>query len=161
MTKIPPFKPHQPLIDMIMECKPVQNLTEEEVKETLRLEELYDLLKDDNRSEHFAVTVWQDDQRLEDCSDEDKFKAMLLDTDCRKTILTSKRCIYCFGGSTYRWRKIARNSVLTTTKSVTVEAEYGGRYLGTGWVIAPNIVTLRKFIKEIKIKDHGKAVENI
>ena len=64
----------------------------------------------------------------------------------RGTILTSKRCRYCFGQTQYYWRKVAGRCVIITTASVMENAEYGGRYFGRGWKLAPNIITLRRWI---------------
>ncbi len=130
----------------IFEEAPVMHLTEEEVLQTLRLIQLHVLLLDEKRSTHFSVTVYQDDQRLTNCSNDDKFLALLLDADVRGLLLTSKRCRYSFGGTQYSWRKVAARCSLITTASMTMNAEYGGRYLGRGWKVAPHIQTLRRWI---------------
>lgn len=149
---IAPFNPQnaevRANVQRIMEAAPVQNLTENEVLQTLRLVQLERVLRDDERISRFAVTVYQDDQRLMASTDEDKFLALLLDADCRKTLLMTKRCRYCFGQTTYHWRKVAGECSLVATSSNMVEAERGGRYYGRGWVLAPHIVTLRKWIEE-------------
>ncbi len=152
MKTIEPFNPQSEEVRQkvfhILEQAPVKNLTETEVTETLHLLHLERQLTDGSRTSRFAVTVYQDDQRLAGASTDDKFLALLLDADCRRTILTSKRCRYCFGQSTYFWQKVARQGVLTVTKSEMMEADFGGRFLGKGWVLAPHIVTLRKWIVE-------------
>lgn len=149
---IPPFNPDAPevksCVEHIMKCKPVQNLTEDEVLQTLRLLQLHSLLIDKQRSTHFSVTVYQDDHRLQSCSDEDKFMALLLDAEVRGLILMTKRLIYCFGGTHYRWRNVVKRLSIVTTSSMTMNGDYGGKYLGRGWVLAPNIKTLRRWIVE-------------
>lgn len=152
MKTIEPFNPQSEEVRQrvfhILEQAPVKNLTEKEVTETLHLMHLERQLTDENRTSRFAVTVYQDDQRLAGASTEDKFLALLLDADCRRTVLTSKRCRYCLGQSCYFWQKVARQCVLTITKSEMMEAEFGGFFLGRGWKLAPHIVTLRKWIVE-------------
>lgn len=154
-NKIPTFDPNSTEIELlvadIMKAQPVAHLRDEEVFQTIRLMQLEQALTDEERTSHFAVTVYQDDRRLEGLTDDDKFLALLLDADCRGTILTSKRCVYCFGGKTYYWRKVAGRCEIIDTKSATLEGEYGGRYLGRGWVIAPYIQRLRKWMKENNI----------
>lgn len=149
---IPPFDPKNELIQenvkYIMETAPVMHLTEDEVLQTLRLLQLHVLLLDENRSTHFSVTVYQDDYRLQTSSPEDKFMALLLDADVRGLILTTKRCRYCFGQSQYYWLKIAKKCSIIDTSSRMIDGDYGGRYYGKGWVIAPNIRTLRRWIVE-------------
>ena len=137
-----------PIINKVVDAKPVAHLEYDEIVQTIRLMQLEQALTDEERTSHFAVTVYQDDQRLEGLTDDDKFLALLLDADCRGTILTSKRCAYCFGGKAYYWRKVAGRCEIIDTKSATLEGEYGGRYLGRGWVIAPYIQRLRKWMKE-------------
>ena len=142
---IPPFDPQseevRANVARIMEAAPVQNLTEDEVLQTLRLLQLHEA-----RTQHHSVTIYQDDVRLQTASADDRFLALLLDADVRGTILTSKRCRYCFGQTQYYWRKVAGRCVLITTASVMENAEYGGRYFGRGWKLAPNIITLRCWI---------------
>lgn len=147
---IPPFQPQseevRANVARIMEAAPVQHLTEDEVLQTLRLLQLHSLLLDEARTQHHSVTVYQDDVRLQTASADDRFLALLLDADVRGTILTSKRCRYCFGQTQYYWRKTAGRCVLITTASVMENADYGGRYFGRGWKLAPNIITLRRWI---------------
>jgi hypothetical protein len=149
---IPAFNPDanevQFLVAQIMMAPPVMHLRPEEVKQTIRLLQLEDALADSQRTSHYSVTVYQDDCRLQHLTDDDKFLALLLDADCRQTILTSKRCHYCFGGTPYHWQKVARRCELIETKSATMEATYGGRFLGRGWALTPYIQRLRKWMKE-------------
>ena len=149
---IPPFNPQskevQDNVKRIMDAEPVKHMTEEEVLQTLRLLQLHVALLDENRTTHFSVSVYQEDNRLQSCSPEDKFMALLLDADVRGVILTTKRCRYCFGQTQYYWLKIAKKSSLITTSSVIAEGDYGGRFYGKGWVVAPNIKTLRRWIVE-------------
>ncbi len=150
---IPPFNPDSENIKAnvahIMNVAPVKNLTEQEVLETLRMIQLHTLLLDQERISRFSVTVYQDDQRLLNCSGEDKFMAMLLDADSRQTVLTTKRCRYCFGQKPHYWYKIAHKSNLVDTKSIMLYGSGGGgKYFGKGWVIAANIKTLRRWIVE-------------
>ena len=147
MTQIQPFNPEDPEIQSnvayIMMAAPVMNLTEAEVLTTLRLLQLHVLLKDgDSR---YSVCVHRNDQRLALCDDNDRFLAMLLDCDLRDVLLGTKRCRSCFGGTVYHWRRIARKCPVTDTASAV--SEYGDQgYYGRGWVIAPHICTLRKWI---------------
>lgn len=149
---IPPFNPQskevQDNVKRIMDAEPVMHLTEEEVLQTLRLLQLHVALFDENRATHFSVSVYQEDHRLQSCSPEDKFMALLLDADVRGVIFTTKRCRYCFGQTQYYWLKIARKSSLITTSSVMAEGDYGDRFYGKGWVVSPNIKTLRRWIVE-------------
>ncbi len=126
---------------------PVKNLTEQEVLQTLRLIQLQNLMADPQRTSHFSVTVYQDDHRFTDLPPLDRFLALLLDAECRDLLLTSKRCRYTFGGSQYTWRKVASGCVIIESASMITYADYGGRYLGRGWRVAPNIRTLRKWIE--------------
>jgi len=150
MNKIKTFDPFDKdvlvLVNSIILQHPVAHLRQEEVLQTLRLIQLQYALNDDQRTSHFAVTIYQDDKRLADLPDDDKFLALLLDADCRNVFLTSKRCRYCFGGTQYYWRKVAKRCELIELKSATMEGEYGGRYLGRGYVITPYIKRLRKWM---------------
>ena len=152
MNVIPTFDPNSldvlALVDIIQQAHPVAHLRDEEIKQTLRLIQLEQALKDEKRTSRFAVTVYQDDKRLEGLSDDDKFLALLLDADCRNTILMSKRCRYCFGGTIHTWRKAAGRCELIEARSATVAGDYGGQYLGRGWVITPYIKTLKNWIIE-------------
>ncbi len=152
MKTIPPFDPNsdetKANVARIMEEAPLQHLTEEEVLQTLRLLQLHVLLRDEQRTTHFSVTVYQDDQRLINSSPDDRFLALLLDADVRGILLTSKRCRYSFGGTQYSWRKVASRCCIITTASMTMYGDYGGKYLGRGWKLAPHIQTLRRWIIE-------------
>lgn len=130
----------------VLVLAPVKNLTEQEAIWTLRLIDMERQLTDEKRISRHAVTVWQDDSRLLEASADDKFLALLLDADCRQVLLNSKRCHYCFGHPQYYWLQVAKRCPIIVTKSATLEGEYGGRFLGRGWVIAPHIQTLRKWI---------------
>lgn len=146
MIQIQPFNPEDPEIQSnvayILMAAPIRNLTEQEVQTTLRLLQLHVLLQGDYRGE---VVVHRNDARLELCDDSDRFLAMLLDCDLRDVLLGTKRCRSCFGGTVYHWRRIARKCPITDTASAL--SEYGdGGYYGRGWVIAPHICTLRKWI---------------
>lgn len=149
---IPAFDPYSQeivaMVNAIRHLEPVAHLRYEEVVQTLRLIQLEQALKDEKRTSHFSVTIYQADKRLGNLSDDDKFLALLLDADCRNSILTSKRCRYCFGGTAYSWRKVAGRCELIEARSATVEGEYGGRYLGRGWCITPYIKTLKGWMEE-------------
>lgn len=146
MIQIQPFNPEDPEIQSnvayIMMRAPVKNLTEAEVLTTLRLLQLHVLLKDgDSR---YSVCVHRNDRRLELCDDSDRFLALLVDCDGREVILGTKRCRSCFGGTVYHWRRIAHQCPVTDTASAVSECSSG--YYGRGWIIAPHIQTLRKWI---------------
>lgn len=130
------------------EHAPVKNLTDEEIRQTWRLLQLKAYLVDVNRPEHQSVSIWQNDKRLEGFSDDDRFLALLLDADVRNILLMSKRCCYCFGKSPYLWQKVARRCPLTTTKAGMMDGDHGGQYYGKGWVIAPHIKKLAKWMIE-------------
>lgn len=150
MTQIPPFNPEDPEIQSnvayILMTAPVKNLTEEEVKATIRLLQLQYYLRVPNRNGYVrdVVVVHRNDPRLELCDDNDRFLAMLIDCDLRDVLLGTKRCRSCFGGTVYHWRKIARKCPVTDTASALSECSSG--YYGRGWIIAPHICTLRKWI---------------
>ena len=132
------------MVAAIIEEHPVKNLTEEEVQTTLRLFELQMLLGN-KQFESRPVDIWKNDARLVNVSDEDKFLAMLLEYDQQDLILCSGNCIYRFGGTKYHWRKIGRTCPITTTASALSESGDGG-YYGKGWIIAPHIKTLMKWM---------------
>lgn len=150
MTQIQPFMLWDPEILSNMEYikmkAPIKNLTDEEVLLTLRLLQLQALLKQPNRNGYVrdVVVIHQYDPRLELLDDKEKFLAMLIDCDLRDVLLTSKRCRRLFGGTVYHWRKIGRTCPITETASAISEC-YSG-YFGRGWVIAPHIRNLRKWI---------------
>lgn len=150
MTQIQPFNPEDPEIQSnvayILMLAPIKNLTEDEVKATIRLLQLQYHLRVPNRNGYVrdVVVVHRNDPRLELCDDNDRFLAMLIDCDLRDVLLGTKRCRSCFGGSVYHWRKIARKCPVTDTASAISDCSSG--YYGRGWVIAPHICTLRKWI---------------
>ena len=154
MNKIKPFDPEDQLIrsnvDYILACKPVSNLTEQEVLATLRLLQLHVQLTDKSND----VYVRANDPRLEDLDDSDRFLAMLINCEQRDVLLGTKRCMKLFGGTAYHWRKIAHQCPIVSTASALSEESYG--YYGRGWLIAPHIVRLIRWIlaksdnKEIK-----------
>ena len=148
MTQIQPFNPEDPDVQAnvarIMEQAPVRNLTEAEVLATLRLLQLHVLLKDGDSP--YSVCVHRNDRRLELCDDSDRFLALLIDCDVREVILGTKRCRSCFGGTVYHWRRIAHKCPVTDTASALSECSSG--YYGRGWIIAPHICTLRRWIIE-------------
>jgi len=152
MTQIQPFNPEDPEIQSnvayILMAAPVKNLTEQEVLTTLRLLQLQVLLRQPNYNCYWTdiVVVHRNDPRLELCDDSDRFLAMLIDCDLRDVLLCTKRCRMLFGGTTYHWRKIGRTMPITDTASALSECSSG--YYGRGWVIAPHICTLRKWIIE-------------
>lgn len=126
----------------ILEHAPVMNLTLREVISTLRLIRLQASLAD---RQYQDIYVHNQDVRLQYCDDTDKFLALLLECDQRDHLLGTKRCRLRFGGSPYHWRKIAKECEIVTTASAL--SEYGdGGYYGRGWTLAPNIVSLRKWI---------------
>lgn len=146
MTQIRPFNPEDPDVQAnvarIMMQAPVRNLTEAEVLATLRLLQLTVLLSNDY--DRYTVCIHRNDKRLELCDDCDRFLALLIDCDGREVILGTKRCRSCFGGTVYHWRKIARKCPITDTASAVSDCSSG--YYGRGWIIAPHIQTLRRWI---------------
>lgn len=124
----------------ILEHAPVLNLTLREVISTLRLIRLQASLAD---RQYQDIYVHNNDRRLQYCDDTDRFLALLLECDQRNLLLGTKRCRLRFGGSPYHWRKIAHDCEIVTVESSISE---DGGYYGRGWALAPNIVTLRKWI---------------
>ncbi len=124
----------------ILEHAPVLNLTLREVISTLRLIRLHASLAD---RQYGDVYVHNNDVRLQYCDDTDKFLALLLECEQRDQLLGTKRCRMRFGGTPYHWRKVAKDCEIVTTESSVSE---DGGYYGRGWVLAPNIATLRKWI---------------
>lgn len=153
MIQIQPFNAQDPEILSNMEYikmkAPIKNLTDDEVLLTLRLLQLQVLLRVPNRNGwcRDVVVVHRHDPRLELLDDNDRFLAMLIDCDLRDVLLTSKRCRMLFGGTVYHWRKIGRTCPITDVASALSEFGDGG-YYGRGWVIAPHIRNLRKWIIE-------------
>ena len=124
----------------ILANAPVINLTEDEVISTLRLVRLHAFLAD---RQHQDVYVHNQDERLQLCDDIDRFLALLLECEQRDQILGTKRCRLRFGGTAYHWRKIAGSTgIVKASSAVSVD----GGYYGRGWVLAPHIATLRKWI---------------
>lgn len=153
MIQIQPFNAEDPEIlsnvEYIKIKAPIKNLTDDEVLLTLRLLQLQVLLKTPNRNgwSRDVVVIHRHDPRLELLDDCDRFLAMLIDCDLRDVLLTSKRCRMLFGGTVYHWRKIGRTCPITDVDSAL--SEFGdGVYYGRGWVIAPHIMNLRKWIIE-------------
>ncbi len=130
-------------IDHILDHAPVLNLTLHEVISTLRLIRLHAFLAD---RQYGDVYVHNDDARLQFCDDTDRFLALLLECEQREQLLGTKRCILRFGGKPHYWSKIAKQCEIVTTKTAIETTDNGGRYLGRGWTLAPNIVTLRRWI---------------
>ena len=139
--------------------EPVQHLTEDEVLATIRLMQLEIALQDSPRSQ-YAVTVYRDDERLRHLPDSDKFMAALLDSYHRDDLLGYKKLCYCFGGTKYQWRKVVQACPIIEDQSRTVEGQYGGRFLGRGWVLAPHIRTLRSWIIANSTKEEFKNLRS-
>lgn len=128
-------------IEHILEHAPVMNLTLREVISTLRLVRLHASLAD---RQYGDVYVHNNDVRLQYCDDTDRFLALLLECQQREQLLGTKRCRLRFGGTLYHWRRIAHDCEIVTTASAVSDS--GSGYYGRGWVLSPNIVTLRKWI---------------
>lgn len=149
MTPLAKFNPDSEAmrrsIAHILEHAPVLNLTLREVISTLRLIRLQASLAD---RQYQDIYVHNGDVRLQNCDDTDRFLALLLECEQRNQLLGTKRCRLRFGGTPYHWRKIARDCEIVTTASVpaTVPAGSPAGYYGRGWMLAPNIVALRKWI---------------
>lgn len=149
---IPPFNPGNEDIKnsvrYILYHAPIQNLTEEEVLTTLRLLQLEILLQSSKLS-RYSVTIYQDDERLQNLTDDDRLLAMLLHCRCRSNLLLQYKLLrWAFGQTDYHWRKVIKRCPIIDTVSQTVAGQYGGRYLGKGWVIAKHIQSLRIWIIE-------------
>lgn len=136
----PDTEPMRRSINHILEHAPVLNLTLREVISTLRLIRLHAFLAD---RQYGDVYVHNNDTRLQYCDDTDRFLALLLECEQCEQLLGTKRCRLRFGGSPYHWRKIAKDCEIVTTESSVSE---DGGYYGRGWVLAPNIVKLRRWI---------------
>lgn len=131
-------------VEGLIYLRPVKNLTNDEAYTTLRLLSIQGQLADpeyDNR-----VFIDKNDSRLANLSDMDKFLALLVAHTQRNNILCTKDLIYYFGGTKPRWRNIGRTCSITSVASAISECSSG--YCGRGWVIAPHIVTLIKWIKD-------------
>lgn len=136
-------------VDMILDARPVMNLTEDEAVTTLRFLELKAFLSE---GRYGQIVVNINDKRLELCDDSDRFLAVLADCDNRDVLLGTKRCRRLFGGTVYHWRKIARKVPIIETVSALNECSSG--YYGRGWAIAPHIERLINWI--IKHCDYSK-----
>ena len=79
----------------ILEHAPVLNLTHQEALSTLRLIRLHAYLAD---RQYQDVYVHNDDERLSQCDDTDRFLALLLECDQRNLLLGTRRCRLRFGG---------------------------------------------------------------
>ena len=130
-------------VDYVLTEAPVKNLTRAEAEVTLRMIALHSLL---SRQDSRYISLVRHDRRLENCTDEDKFLALLVVQDTYERILNSKLCVHYFGGTRYHWRKIGHDSPVTAVASAISEEGMG--YYGRGWIIAPHIVTLRRWIVE-------------
>lgn len=130
-------------VDHILKAAPVKNLTREEVETTLRMLALHSML---SRQDSRCIDMRRHDHRLDNCTDEDKFLALLVVQNSYDFILNSRICVHYFGGTRYHWRKIGHDSPVTAT--VSAISEEGMGYYGRGWVIAPHINTLRRWIVE-------------
>lgn len=144
LTRLLPFdrtsEPVKRSLAHILANAPGSNLTPEEVLSVLRLVRLHAFLAD---RQYQDVCVHTGDSRLRLCDDTDRFLALLLECDQRGQLLGTRRCRLRFGGTAYHWRKIARDCQIVTTESSVSE---DGGYYGRGWALAPNIVTLRRWI---------------
>ena len=130
-------------VDHILKAAPVKNLTREEVEATLRMLTLHSLLiRQDSRH----IDMGRHDRRLDNCTDEDKFLALLVVQGSYDRILNSRLCVHYFGGTRYHWRKIGHDSPVTALASAVSEEGMG--YYGRGWIVAPHINTLRRWIVE-------------
>ena len=162
--KIPPFNPADKdvasSLRYILHNAPVQNLTEEEVLTTIRLLQLEIMLQDTERSK-YRITIYADDARLTDVTDEDRFLAALLHTFYRGELLQFKLLRYLYGNTDYHWRKIMKKCVIIETSAQTVEGKYGGRFLGKGWVLAKHIKTLRSWIIENSKNEEFKKLSKV
>ena len=160
---IPPFNPDDKdvknSVRYIMEHAPIQNLTEDEVLTTIRLLQLEILLQNSKLS-RYSVTVYRDDERLQSLTDDDRFLAMLLHCRCRNNLLLQyKLLLWAFGHTEYHWKKVVKRCLIIEMASQTVEGQYGGRYLGRGYVIAKHIQSLRIWIIEHSKKEEYKQLK--
>lgn len=143
--KLNELSDYDELIDSMIAAQPIKNLNRGEALNTIRMFEI-SLKLGDTKHDGFPIDVYKNDKRMVGWSDNDKFLALLVEADQQDLLLRSKRCMYCFGGSLYHWRKIGRTSPVTTVASAI--GEYSGGYYGRGWVIAPHIKTLIKWMKD-------------
>jgi hypothetical protein len=152
MTTIPPFNPQaedvKRSVRYILDNAPIQNLTEDEVLATIRLLQL-EILLQDSRLSRYSVTVYRDDERLQNLTDDDLLLCMLLHCRCRNNqLLQYKLLLWAYGHTEYHWKKVVRRCPIVDMTSQTVEGQYGGQYLGRGYVIAKHILSLRTWIIE-------------
>lgn len=127
-------------IAYILENAPILHLTAEEVVSTLRLIRVHAYLAD---KQYNDVYVHNNDRRLQQCDDVDRFLALILECEQRDQLLGTKRCRLRFGGTPYHWRKVAKDTHIVVASSAVSE---DGGYYGRGWELAPHIVSLRKWI---------------
>lgn len=143
-------------VDYILAKAPVKNLNEAEVLTTLRMLYLYTQLADYSYDDT-PVVLRTNDARLEFATDEDRFLAMLIECHQQERLLTSKFCMSLFGGKYYRWRRIGRTSPVTAVAAGFNECYTG--YYGRGWIIAPHILTLCKWIiRNADFEEYNKLV---
>lgn len=163
MIVYPPFNPEaediKRSVKHIMEHAPIQHLTEEEVLTTIRLLQLEVWLQSSKLS-RYSVTIYQDDERLQSLTDDDRLLAMLLHCRCRSNLLLQYKLLrWAFGQTDYYWRKVIKRCPIIDTVSQTVAGQYGGRYLGKGWVIAKHIQSLRIWIIQHSNKEEYKQLK--
>ena len=142
-------------VDHILKAAPVKNLTREEVETTLRMLALHSML---SRQDSRCIDMRRHDHRLDNCTDEDKFLALLVVQNSYDFILNSRICVHYFGGTRYHWRKIGHDSPVTAVASAMSEEGMG--YYGRGWIIAPHIVTLRRWIVEHSTNEDIKRLKS-
>lgn len=152
MTTIAPFNPDDEdvknSVRYILHHSPIQNLTDDEVLTTIRLLQLEIQLQNSKQS-RYSVTVYRDDERLQNLTDDDRFLAMLLHCRCRNNLLLQyKLLLWAFGHTEYHWKKVVKRCPIIEMTSQTVNSQYGGRFLGRGYVIAKHILSLRTWIIE-------------
>ena len=163
MTTIPPFNPEaediKRSVRYILDNAPIQHLTEEEVLTTIRLLQLEVWLQSSKLS-RYSVTVYQDDERLQSLTDDDRLLAMLLHCRCRSNLLLQyKLLLWAFGHTEYHWKKVVKRCPIIEMTSQTVNGQYGGRYLGKGYVIAKHIQSLRIWIIQHSNKEEYKKLK--
>lgn len=160
---IPPFDPEaediKRSVKHIMEHAPIQHLTEDEVLATVRLLQL-EILLQNSRLSRYSVTIYQDDERLQSLTDDDRLLCMLLHCRCRSNLLLQyKLLLWAFGHTEYHWKKVVKRCPIIEIVSQTVAGQYGGRYLGKGYVIAKHIQSLRIWIIQHSDKEEYKQLK--
>lgn len=163
MTTIPPFNPEaediKRSVRYILDNAPIKHLTEEEVLTTIRLLQLEVWLQSSKLS-RYSVTIYQDDERLQNLTDDDRLLAMLLHCRCRNNLLLQyKLLLWAFGHTEYHWKKVVKRCPIIEIVSQTVAGQYGGRYLGRGYVIAKHIQSLRIWIIQHSNKEEYKQLK--